>query len=614
MCTHISRLPSSTASLLSATYTIPSYESAVLLLTKSALESGASTIRLTLHIESLRFSLQDDAPPLPLSSLPPNNSTNLRSNLLHTLSSLSSIELQARNKSISYSLHLRCAKLLDLSPNQSTLTSTGSLLDVWELFCSAPVRRRTHATTPHSTILNNLRNGLLALAITYPHCSIHASTSSSILLSLTSHHHSLTLSHISHALSSPPLSPSNWPRVYSQASDGATLSGFIRRPTNTTPKSANPRIIAVDAQFASLDSWPHRVALRTLRTPLSRTVSYVLSLRTPPQAGISLVTPACERWYGTWFVDALRAALRGTSNPRSLLASPSLSPRKRPASAPSAENRFRDALICARVQKRPRTALVRMSTTRKRIPPSLSAAAATKACVRMAPGWQNPVFPVRYAGLEKQATRLGQDEIGMRNVSIAKQDIKELRIVGQVDCKFIIVADGARGLHVIDQHAASERYMYERLLKAAEGQIVSVELVPPKKVLLSLVDQCLVREREEILRRWGWDVVVPDNGDVLIIQVPKMSNLQVTLSEQQHLVTFLDSLRDGALPNAVPRPVMEAVAKAACHSAVRFGDKLTKEMCESIVWSLAECDNPFICAHGRPSIVPLVVFEQAKEE
>lgn len=91
---------------------------------------------------------------------------------------------------------------------------------------------------------------------------------------------------------------------------------------------------------------------------------------------------------------------------------------------------------------------------------------------------------------------------------------------------------------------------------------------------------------------------------------PSLKKVGVVLDGEAHLRSYLDSLGAGAVKQATPRPVLDAVASAACHSAVRFGDKLSAAQCSSLVRSLAECDSPFTCAHGRPSIVPLAVFDE----
>jgi DNA mismatch repair protein MLH3 len=55
-----------------------------------------------------------------------------------------------------------------------------------------------------------------------------------------------------------------------------------------------------------------------------------------------------------------------------------------------------------------------------------------------------------------------------------------------------------------------------------------------------------------------------------------------------------------------PQGIIDMLNSRACRSAIMFNDELSKEQCEAIVCRLADCAFPFQCAHGRPSLVPLV--------
>jgi DNA mismatch repair protein MLH3 len=56
----------------------------------------------------------------------------------------------------------------------------------------------------------------------------------------------------------------------------------------------------------------------------------------------------------------------------------------------------------------------------------------------------------------------------------------------------------------------------------------------------------------------------------------------------------------------MPRLILDYLKSMACHSAVKFGDPLTLAECKSIVGQLSKCELPFQCAHGRPSILPVL--------
>uniref|UniRef100_UPI00398E92F7 DNA mismatch repair protein Mlh3-like n=1 Tax=Pristiophorus japonicus TaxID=55135 RepID=UPI00398E92F7 len=61
----------------------------------------------------------------------------------------------------------------------------------------------------------------------------------------------------------------------------------------------------------------------------------------------------------------------------------------------------------------------------------------------------------------------------------------------------------------------------------------------------------------------------------------------------------------GGFQGVLSRTVLKVLSSQACHGAVKFGDGLSVEECGSLMESLASCDLPFQCAHGRPSMLPL---------
>lgn len=57
--------------------------------------------------------------------------------------------------------------------------------------------------------------------------------------------------------------------------------------------------------------------------------------------------------------------------------------------------------------------------------------------------------------------------------------------------------------------------------------------------------------------------------------------------------------------DVMPRAVRRVLNSKACRGAIMFGDELDDAQCKTLVSDLAECEHPFICAHGRPSVAPL---------
>lgn len=77
--------------------------------------------------------------------------------------------------------------------------------------------------------------------------------------------------------------------------------------------------------------------------------------------------------------------------------------------------------------------------------------------------------------------------------------------------------------------------------------------------------------------------------------------LKNTITEH---VQFLKSTKGAK--NHMPLTIHKLLCGLACRGAIKFGDALTREECGNLLQSLSLCDLPFQCAHGRPSVMPLI--------
>lgn len=249
-------------------------------------------------------------------------------------------------------------------------------------------------------------------------------------------------------------------------------------------------------------------------------------------------------------------------------------------------------------------------------------------------GWCNPCFqalgstnrPLQKKNRMSANKSTHDNEPTGKWVAVSKTHLSNMRVVGQVDNKFIIVMskDDAT-LYALDQHAVSERILFERLLRNAENDqgIRAATLNNTKKVSVSKTQRAILLEKRVQIERWGWRIHQPGGDDniedddpvtISLSHVPKVTGLnghELIIAEDRELVSYADELLDGAaVTGCLPKVLIEAMASVACHSAVRFGDRLSKQQCEHLLFDgLSECQNPFACAHGRPSIVPLAVLD-----
>ena len=149
-------------------------------------------------------------------------------------------------------------------------------------------------------------------------------------------------------------------------------------------------------------------------------------------------------------------------------------------------------------------------------------------------------------------------------------------------------------LYIIDQHAAHERVMYEKLLKAfKEEQVERQYLMMPVQMPLSLFELLCAKENLDLLTRLGYDITLEEAG-LLITAVPIIGGKAQSTSV---LLEVLQSLKDFNDTNYEARH--ERIIKAACVAAVKADRVLGEEEIILLIEEFCMTDTPFICPHGR---------------
>ena len=179
--------------------------------------------------------------------------------------------------------------------------------------------------------------------------------------------------------------------------------------------------------------------------------------------------------------------------------------------------------------------------------------------------------------------------------------LPQLRVLGQSASTYI-VADHAQGLCLLDQHAAHERVIYDKLQAAAKKGPARVQkMLVPITTTLSSQQSDMAREYGELLERYGFTLTTGENGQWTILTVPAVMVNQAG-SPEEMLTNLLDELAFETVTTEFEKAL---AATIACHSAVRAGDHLTVEEMESIIQQLADTHDPHTCPHGRPTSLQL---------
>ena len=190
-----------------------------------------------------------------------------------------------------------------------------------------------------------------------------------------------------------------------------------------------------------------------------------------------------------------------------------------------------------------------------------------------------------------------------------------LRVLGQVAQTYII-AEGPEGLYLIDQHAAHERVLYERLLaERAKMAITSQSLLEPLTIELpgEASGESGGTPRLEFLSQLGFDIE-PFGGETYLVRaVPTML---ATGDIGQAIAEIVDGLTEGGAAEAGEEAVSTsegALISLVCHSAVRAGKTLSQEEMRDLIRQLEGTAMPRTCPHGRPTMIHLSAAQLARE-
>jgi DNA mismatch repair ATPase MutL len=194
--------------------------------------------------------------------------------------------------------------------------------------------------------------------------------------------------------------------------------------------------------------------------------------------------------------------------------------------------------------------------------------------------------------------------------------LSTMKVLGQVDHKFIVCLSVDGTLVALDQHACHERVLLETF-EAKPLDFNRRMLNPPVLLKWSAADIADVILHEQTLAQFGFTLDSRDRSHVLLTGLPSVKGTDLTADD---LLEYVWSLRETkALPAhpaatdqtdthtaALPPAFRRIWASKACRSAIMFGDELTKDECTTLLAMLLECSFPFNCAHGRPTLHPLV--------
>ena len=166
-----------------------------------------------------------------------------------------------------------------------------------------------------------------------------------------------------------------------------------------------------------------------------------------------------------------------------------------------------------------------------------------------------------------------------------------------------IVAQTQDGIVIVDQHAAHERLVYERMKRALEaGGIARQPLLIPDVVELDPADVARVASRAEELKELGLVVEAFGPDAVMVRELPAMLGKMDTKALLRDLA---DDLAESGTALSLKERLEEVAGTLACHMSVRAGRKLSAEEMNALLREMEATPHSGQCNHGRPTYVEL---------
>ena len=221
-----------------------------------------------------------------------------------------------------------------------------------------------------------------------------------------------------------------------------------------------------------------------------------------------------------------------------------------------------------------------------------------------------PVVPAGeeiLTGRQMTLEELGQEDDNA--VFLSKEHVKEHRLIGQVFDTYWIV-EFRNSLYIIDQHAAHEKVMFERLMKRfRDKEASSQRLSPPMIVSLTMAEEDQLRAHRDTFAQLGFEIQPFGDRDYAISAVPQDL---FGLTEKEFFLEMLDQLSPDTGKTSMEE-VTARIATMACKAAVKGNTRLSTMEADALITELLSLDDPYNCPHGRPTIISMTKSELEKK-
>jgi len=185
--------------------------------------------------------------------------------------------------------------------------------------------------------------------------------------------------------------------------------------------------------------------------------------------------------------------------------------------------------------------------------------------------------------------------------------LPHMKVIGQVLDTYILAQSGS-DLMIIDQHAAHERVMLDKLKNRPEKRGIQ-NLISPVLLSLGKRESQLIEHFRPVIEGLGFKIEPFGKDTYLVRAVPAIGG---HIETEKGLVDLIGELAELGKAKSIGEKLDEIMHLVACHSAIRAGEKLSHERMALLIEEMHGLENPYTCAHGRPTIIRITNAELEK--
>ena len=200
-------------------------------------------------------------------------------------------------------------------------------------------------------------------------------------------------------------------------------------------------------------------------------------------------------------------------------------------------------------------------------------------------------------------------EVGNISVFEEKENynaIPKYKFIGALFSTYLVI-EMKDEIYIIDQHAAHERVMYEKVKKNFYNNMEkdSQIMLLPDIIELSHKERAIVKENTELFKKAGFIIEEFGDNTIRLIGVP---SLCMDLDTKELFLEILDEIDTVAI-TAKQEKEDKFISTIACKAAVKANMKLTNEEVDTLMRQLLVLPNPFTCPHGRPTAIKMTRYD-----